>query len=285
MANQSGGHKFASAGLGKNVSVLVALTTCARPALIAKNLPPLQSLLQHLPGFDLVLAIDGLSLLANRETLQLAQQLGVNCVIADFPEGVGVAKNRVVSLFGDYDFYFFIEDDVEVQSSELFTCHLNAYEKTGIHHFSLHEPSRLLEEEQPSFLLCEKGIKQKIRHALFGSAQVNFFSRQALVRVGGWHRRFSLLRRGGHTEHSYRIYHAGLIPAPFNYIDDLSNSCCWHNPPSIVSCAGHAVAANRLFEIENDLIRQQLGPQAWYARYPGRLCLFGQGEQDAYRYL
>ncbi|WDE01630.1 hypothetical protein [Thalassomonas actiniarum] len=278
-----GGHKLNSDG----ISALVALTTCARPALVAKNLPGLQTLLQGLPGFDLVLVIDGLSLVPNRETLALAQQIGVNCIIADFPEGVGVAKNRVMSLFGHYDFYFFIEDDVEVLKPELFTAHLNAYEKTGIHHFSLHEPSRLLEEGQPSFLPRDKAADgaQKIRHARFGSAQVNFFTQQALATVGGWHRQFALLRRGGHTEHSYRIFNAGLTPAPFNYIDELSSSCCWHNPPSIVSCAGHAVAANRLFDIENNLIRQQLGPQAWYAKYPGRLCLFGQGEQDAYRYL
>ncbi|WDE08033.1 hypothetical protein SG34_014730 [Thalassomonas viridans] len=268
---------------------LVALTTCGRPGLVAKHLPGLQAKVKALASFELVLVIDGISLLPNRETLALAQRMGVNCIIADQPEGVGVAKNRVMSLLGDYDFYFFIEDDVEVLSSDLFTGHLSAYQETGIHHFSLHEPSRLLEECQPTFFLHStkegSGEKKMIRHARFGSAQVNFFSRQALARVGGWHRQFSRLRRGGHTEHSYRIFNAGLTPAPFNYIGHLDSSCRWHNPPSIVSCAGHPVAANRLFEIENTLISQQLGPQAWYAEYPGRLCLHGKGGQDAYCYL
>ena len=263
---------------------LVALTTCGRPALVAKNLPALNARLKPLPGFDLILVIDGLSLAANRETLRLAGQMGINCVIADHPEGVGVAKNRVMSLFGDHDFYFFIEDDVEVLSTELFTGHISAYEQTGIHHFSLHEASRLLDELPPSYFPAASPLpgentgqaaKKMIRHARFGSAQVNFFSQQALATVGGWHRQFSLLRRGGHTEHSYRVFNAGLTPAPFNYIDHLSSSCCWHNPPSIVSCRDYPVGANRLFEIENSLISQQLGPQSWYAKYPGRLCLCG----------
>ena len=248
---------------------LVALTTCARPSLIAKNLMCLKTCLKKLPGFELVVVIDGLSVAGNMETMSIALGIGVDCIVADEAEGVGIAKNRVMSLFGDYDYYFFIEDDVEVLSPDLFTGHIEVYLQTGIHHFSLHEPARLQYEGTPTRLAGG----EIIRHARFGSAQVNFFTRKALAKVGGWHRQFGELRRGGHTEHSYRVYNAGLSLAPFNYINKLIDTCCWHNPSSIVSVTGHKIATNRLFSIENELISQKLGWQPWYAKHPGRVCL------------
>jgi hypothetical protein len=247
---------------------LIALTTCGRPQLVEKNLRCLMDCLVGLSGFDLVVSIDGLSVPGNIETLSLVQAMGVDCIVSDEPEGVGISKNRVMALLGHYQHYFFLEDDVEVLRAELFTQTIEMYLQTGIHHFSMHEPARLHTEGKPTFLPSG----DMIRHAQFGSAQVNFFSHKALSLVGGWHQQFGLLRRGGHTEHSYRVFHGGLCPAPFNYIDKLVDSCCWHNPDSIVSSMGYLVGANRLFEIENELMTHRLPKQPWYANYPGRWC-------------
>ncbi|MFT4927140.1 MAG: hypothetical protein ACI8WB_003246 [Phenylobacterium sp.] len=253
----------------KPASTLVAFTTCARPQIIRHNLNSLLQSLTELDDIDLVVAIDGLSIEANQATLSEVLAMGVNCIVADEPEGVGISKNRVMSLLGDYDYYFFIEDDVEVVNGRLFTGHIDMHLQTGIHHFSLHEPTRLNDEIEPTRL----GENDVIRHAQYGSAQVNFFTQTALAEVGGWHQHFGELRRGGHTEHSYRVCNAGLCPAPFNYIDGLVDSCCWHNPASIVRPGQHAVATNQLFEVENALISRKLGQQPWYAKHPGRLCL------------
>ena len=57
---------------------LVALTTCARPSLIAKNLMCLKTCLQKLPGFELVVAIDGLSVAGNMEILSIALVIRVD---------------------------------------------------------------------------------------------------------------------------------------------------------------------------------------------------------------
>ena len=251
-----------------SANTLVAFTTCARPELIRNNLSCLIHCLQGLRGFDLVVSIDGLSVAGNTEALSLVQKMGVDCIVADEPEGVGISKNRVLSLLGDYDYYFFIEDDVEVLSTDLFNGHIGAYLKTGFHHFSLHEPARLQNESEPTLLRSG----EVIRHARFGSAQVNFFTQTALTKVGGWHARFGELRRGGHTEHSYRVCNAGLCPAPFNYIDTLIHCCSWHNPTSIVPAMGYTIAPNCLFDIENNLIAQKLCKQPFYTKYPGRLC-------------
>lgn len=90
--------------------------------------------------------------------------------------------------------------------------------------------------------------------------------------VGGWHPCFQELRRDGHTEHSYRIYNAGLTPAPFNYIESLRHSCNWKNPTSVVIPDENDIGENELFKVENELIERNLGKQPFYAKYPGRLC-------------
>jgi hypothetical protein len=246
---------------------LVALTTCARPRFVRAYLPALIDCTRECDDLDLVVAIDGLSVPGNREAQDLALAMGVDCVVADEAEGVGISKNRVLSLLGGYDYYFFIEDDVEVLSAALFTGHIEAHLKTGIHHFSLHEPERLLQETGSTRL--DSG--ELIRHAKYGSAQVNFFSRQALLQVGGWYAYFGRIRRGGHTEHSYRIYRANLCPEPFNFIAHLAVLCRWHNPPAVISSTGLPRASNRLFEVENDLIAEHLTYWPFSALHAGRL--------------
>ena len=94
-------------------------------------------------GIDLVVAIDGLSASGNPQSLELALSLGVGCVVADYSEGVGISKNRVITLLGGYDYYFFIDDDVAVRSSRLFSEPGKFHLETGIHHFSLHHPQLL----------------------------------------------------------------------------------------------------------------------------------------------
>ncbi|MEJ2418721.1 MAG: hypothetical protein P8Y45_17675 [Exilibacterium sp.] len=250
-------------------TLLVCVTTCGRPELLGDCLVPLRQCLSEVRGVDLVVAVDGLSAPGNWESLVLAQSLGIACVVADHSEGVGVSKNRVVALLGGYDYYFFIDDDVTVISERLFPGHVELFLESGIHHFSLHDPARLQGELAPA----KTKSCAVIRHALYGGAAVNFFTRQALQAAGGWHWLFSKLRRGGHTEHSYRIYRAGLCPAPFNFAEGLIDCCIWNNPPSVISATGSGakVGKNRLYEIENRLIEDALEWIPFTAAAPGKL--------------
>ena len=194
--------------------------------------------------------------------------MGVSCVVADYPEGVGVSKNRVINLIAGYDYYFFIDDDTLVLSSRLFSEHLKLHLETGIHHFSLHHPQRLLDEIATS--TTSGGI---IRHAMYGGAAVNFFTRHALQVVGGWHPLFAKSRRGGHTEHSYRIYRAQLSPAPFNLVDGLVDSCIWNDPTSVIGAgySGFTVGENKLFDLENSLIEANIKWMPFGSGAKGRL--------------
>ncbi len=257
------------ARLDPRATTLVCMTTCSRPELVGTNLPALIASAREAGDSDVLLAIDGIAEHGNPETLDLALGLGVPCVTSDRAEGVGVSKNRVLSLLGGYSYYFFIDDDTEVQSSRAITTHIALHEETGIHHFSLQNPERLLEELNPT--TTDSGFV--IRHAKFGGGAFNFFTRTALATVGGWHSSFARLRRGGHTEHSYRVFRAGLCPSPFNVVEELMATCRWTDPPSVVSIGQlkQPIAGNHLFELENDLIAQSLTWEPFEAESPGRL--------------
>ncbi len=255
--------------ISPNTEILVAITTCSRPDSIRSHLAQLIQCVNDVDGADLIVAVDGLSEQGNQQSLDFALPMGVNCVVSDHSEGVGISKNRVVALLGGYDYYFFLDDDVEVLSSRLFSEHVDLHLETSIHHFSLHHPERLLDEVS-STATANGGV---IRHAMYGGAAVSFFTRKALQCVGGWHPSFAKIRRGGHTEHSYRIYRAQLCPAPFNLFDSLVGTCSWNDPPSVVNAGrtGYKVGENRLFELENELIAEKITSMPFSASSIGRL--------------
>lgn len=238
---------------------LVVITTCNRYKLFRLNLSKIVGFLKNKNRYDLVVAIDGMESSENHFSLQYAQSIGVACVVGDKQEGVGISKNRVVSLLPDYDFYFFIEDDVEVMGPRVFDEHLNVARVSNIHHFSLHHPSRLWQQ-----ILSSDFHGLGVIHTLFGSAQLNFFTGHALRTVGGWHKDFATLRRGGHTEHSYRVYRNGLAPAPFNFIEDLAKHCVWHDPEHVVWNKGVPQEDNGIYTIEAELIDKKLPKQPFY---------------------
>jgi hypothetical protein len=94
--------------------------------------------------------------------------------------------------------------------------------------------------------------------ALYGGAPFNFFTREELEKVGGFHTEFAKYRRFGHTEHSYRFYHAGLSDYPFQIIEEcISGYIGWHEPTSRIK-VNVAASENRLFVGEEELITQKL---------------------------
>ena len=260
---------LSSETISPGARILVAITTCSRPDSIRANLAQILRCVKEVGRADLTVAVDGLSVPGNQKSLDFALSMGISCVVSDHPEGVGISKNRVVALLGGYEFYFFVEDDVEVLSSRLFSEHVNLHLESGIHHFSLHHPDRLLDGVSSTTLASGSTIQ----HAMYGSAQVSFFTRTALQRVGGWHPAFASLRRGGHTEHSYRIYRSQLCPAPFNLSESLLDACTWSNPPHVVDPrdTGYALAENRLFELENELIEKKIAFMPFSATSAGRM--------------
>jgi hypothetical protein len=203
---------------------LICVTTCQRLRYLRRYLPHFARFCVEDPRFSLLVSLDG----TESETLAFCEAWEVPLVYSDESEGVGLSKNRVLERFPDFDYYFFLEDDVELLDGSVFPSHIELSQSSEIHHFSLFARSGLRRQ------VGESVVRDRcIIHGMLGSADFNFFTRHGLATVGGWHPRFMEFRCGGHTEHSYRFFRAGLAPAPFNVIEDQTAACIWHAPPSV----------------------------------------------------
>ena len=228
---------------------LICINTYNSPALIKTFIWDYILFAQSRSDFDFVVSLDG----SNQETIDYCSSYAVPLIYSDKNEGVGLSKNRVISSFPDYDTYFFIEDDVELLNPEVFDIHLLLSRELQIPHFSLFDKSRIREMQT-----VREAEGYHIIGALYGSAQVNFFTRKGLEKTGGFHPEFAKYKRFGHTEHSYRFYHAGLSDYPFQIIQEcLDGYFAWHEPVSRVKLDVDETE-NHLFVGEEELITQKL---------------------------
>jgi hypothetical protein len=227
---------------------LVCITTCERPDFLRRYLPHFARFCAEDPRFSLLVAADG----AEAETMRFCEEWGVPLLHSSEREGVGISKNRALEKFPDFDYYFFVEDDVELIDGVVFPVHVELAQASDIHHFSLFSARRLGEPAGESTI-----AGRRVVHSFVGSARFNVFTAEGLRQVGGWHPRFAEYRRWGHTEHSYRFYNAGLAPAPFNVATELSCACIWHLHPSVtpLSLSGDE---EHIVGPERELIDQKL---------------------------
>lgn len=225
---------------------LVCVTTCERPGYLRRYLPHFARFCTRDRRFSLLVALDG----DDAETRRFCEEWRVPLLHSREREGVGLSKNRVLERFPDFDYYFFVEDDVELLDGSVFPLHVELARASGIHHFSLFA--------RRSYDRHSIVAGHRVAHGLYGSAGVNFFTAEGLRRVGGWHPRFAEYRRWGHTEHSYRFYRAGLAPAPFNVIEDLTEACIWHAPPAVTRSNLLPADADEIVAPERELIDEEL---------------------------
>lgn len=224
---------------------LVCVTTCQRPQLLRRYLPHFARFCCQDDRFSLLVALDG----DDPATRDFCDSWEIPLLYSDAREGVGLSKNRVLERFPEFDYYFFVEDDVELVDGAVFPAHVELAQATGIHHFSLFERNGVRGQSAQSVV-----GGRTVVHGLFGSADFNFFTRAGLTRVGGWHTRFARYRRWGHTEHSYRFSHAGLAPAPFNVAQWLADTCIWHSPPAVTPPQDIAVDDDQIAAPERELL-------------------------------
>jgi hypothetical protein len=236
---------------GDGWRALVALTTSNRGAYVKRCLPHLARACVSDTRLELLVALDG----DDPETREFCARWHVPLLYSEAREGVGLSKNRVLERFPGYDYYFFLEDDVEVLDGTVFARHVALMQAAGIHHMSLYSQRSELPRSTGQTVVDG----QRVVHYPYGHADLNAFSRAGLERVGGWHPLFAQYRRWGHTEHSYRFPRAGLAPAPFNVAVDLADTCIWHSPPSVTSWIGLApVDGDGIALPERKLMQEEL---------------------------
>jgi hypothetical protein len=203
---------------------LICITTCRRLKYLYRYLPHFARFCADDQRFSLLLSLDG----TEPEVLTFCEEWQIPLVYSDEREGVGMSKNRVLEQFSEFDYYFFLEDDVELVEGSVFPAHVEVAQRSGIHHFSLFVRGGVRKPVGESVV-----DGRHIIHCLYGGADFNFFTGEGLRQVGGWHPCFAEYRRFGHTEHSYRFVRRGLAPAPFNVVDELADACIWHFHPSV----------------------------------------------------
>ena len=204
---------------------------------------------QHNDNYDFIVSLDG----SDQETITYCKTYNIPLLYSEQNEGVGLSKNRVIESFGEYDNYFFIEDDIELLNPEVFDLHIKLSQALDIHHFSLFEARRMRQHVNT----IEHG-EYHILQAMYGGAPFNFFTKKGLDTVGGFHTLFARYKRFGHTEHTYRFVNNGLSDYPFNIVQEcLEGYFRWNDPISRIKL-NVAVSENGLFMDEEKLIEEKL---------------------------
>jgi len=228
---------------------LICINTYKSPELVKAFVWDYISFAQSNPEYDFVVSLDG----SDSETIEYCKAHQIPLLYSDSNEGVGISKNRVIESFKDYDYYFFIEDDIELLNPEVFDIHIRLSQELDIPHFSLFEARRIRNQKN---VLEYDGYH--IIQAMYGGAPFNFFSKKGLDIVGGFHTHFAQFKRFGHTEHTYRFVHNGLSKYPFQLIEEcLEGYFRWNDPISRIKISVE-VSENRLFIDEEELISKKL---------------------------
>jgi hypothetical protein len=225
---------------------LICITTCNRLNEVKKYILPYIQFCNKDESFSFLLSLDG----NNMEYIDFCNAYNITLLYSEEREGVGISKNRVLKQFQDFEYYFFIDDDIELIDANIFELFITTFLVTGYHHFSY---SHLLNATK-----IEHRNHVQLRHNNFGGGQFNFYTRSGLYHVGGWHTCFAKYKRFGHTEHTYRFYHSGLTPSPFIFIDEARGMHIIHDPPHVTNLDVYLENPdNELIMEEEELIKQK----------------------------
>jgi hypothetical protein len=232
-----------------NYKALIVITTCNRLLFLKLFSPDYIMFCSNNPNYDFLVSLDG----NDQAYIEFCKGNGIKIIYSSEREGVGLAKNRVLSQFPNYDYYFFIDDDVELINDKVFDIHIEVSQKSNISHLSLGEKFRFFPELSKTII-----GNYTISHFNYGSGVFNFFTKEGLDKVGGWHTEFAKYKRYGHTEHSWRFKNQNICPAPFNLIEELSEGYLRYYNPSHVTDINQIVSNSGLALIEEEIIKLKL---------------------------
>ncbi|MCX7696633.1 MAG: hypothetical protein N2Z72_02935 [Bacteroidales bacterium] len=226
---------------------LICITTCMRLQEVKKYVLPYIDFCNRFEGFDFLLSLDGYDV----EYLDFCKEFHIPLLFSEEREGVGISKNRVLKKLGkNYDYIFFIDDDVELMDETVFFDHIRTSEALNIPHLSAkvidRNPTRQIYNNE----ILEKGFK--------GGGQFNFFKSEVLLKIGGWHPYFSRFRRYGHAEHTYRFFHAEFQDYPFIALQKTFLKTFVHDLPHVTQLIEVPFVDEYFHPEEWKLIQQKL---------------------------
>lgn len=224
---------------------LICITTCKRINELKKIVLPYIDYCNKNEAYSFILSLDG----KESSYIDFCQQYSIPLIYSENREGVGISKNRILKSFPDYDYYFFLDDDVELIDFSIFEDFINVFEKTSYHHMS----ANYLRKETSTL----KIDNYLLTFGMYGGAYFNFFTKEGIAKVGGWNTLFAKYKRYGHTEHTYRFFHQGLCPAPFIALTSSNNKILLHNPPHVSEESSQMNNESQLISEEENMIAEK----------------------------
>lgn len=224
---------------------LICITSCNRLSEVKKYILPYIDFCNNHQEFDFLLALDG----NNQEYIDFCNEFHIPLIYSDEREGVGLSKNRVLTQFPDYDFYFFLDDDIELIDSTVFLDNIKVSDLLKIPHLS-----GIVFGDNLSIVNFEK---HEITKGYRAGGYFNFFNAEILLNIGGWHTHFARYKRYGHSEHSYRFLNAGFQDYPLITIDSTVCKLAVHNPPHVTN-EDSSNSFDHFHPDEQELINQKL---------------------------
>lgn len=144
-------------------------------------------------------------------------------------EGVGKAKNKALKYLLDKgcDYIVLVEDDMKF-TDNIFAAYIDAYKKTGIHHFmfAYHGPANkagISYGKPVPRLIFDYGPFDEVRIALNRHCvgAVTFYTKESLEKVGLYDEQYT--NAFEHVDHSYMLAKQGFS-TPYWWWADLANS-------------------------------------------------------------
>ncbi|MDB4396039.1 hypothetical protein N9Z65_00320 [bacterium] len=141
-------------------------------------------------------------------------------------EGVGCAKNTALQylLKMDCDYIILVEDDMKF-TDNIFGAYVDAYKKTGIHHFmfAYHGPANKAGisygKPVPRKIIDYGNVKIALNQHCVGA--VTFYTKESLQVVGLYDKNYT--NAFEHVDHSYQLAKRGFS-TPYWWWADLANS-------------------------------------------------------------
>ncbi|MDD2983954.1 MAG: hypothetical protein PHQ74_11275 [Crocinitomicaceae bacterium] len=224
------------------MKALITITSCNRLSEVEKFIWNYLKFANENDNFHFILAVDG----EDQSYIDFCSKFDIPLLYSEEREGVGLSKNRVLTKFPDYDYYFFIEDDVELLKSDIFDSCIEIYKKTGYPHLCGNFGHDIFEIKiNGSF---------RLNKSLLGGGYFSFFTREGLDKIGGWNTLFAKYKRFGHTEHTYRFFHTKTQPAPFIFAAEFDGMIMLHNPASVTKVLAIETDGSQLVIEERTLI-------------------------------
>lgn len=222
---------------------LIAITSCNRLNEVQKYIWPYLQFVNENSSFHFVLALDG----KDQGYIDFCEEWDIPLIYSEEREGVGLSKNRVLTKFPEYRYYFFFEDDVELIDTNIFEESIYIYKETGYPHLCGNFRHKHYNTENINGF--------QLNYSLTGDAGFLFFSKRELEKVGGYHTLFSKYKRFGHSEHTYRFYHANMQPSPFICPVNFESYMLTHNPESVSRPLNIVIEENQWIQEEAALIK------------------------------